>query len=189
MKIKDRIREFRRVPASELAPHPMNWRTHGEAQANALRGVLAEVGIAAAAIAYQLPDGTLRLIDGHLRAEEIGDNAPIPTLILDVTEEEAAKLLATFDPLGAMAGADADKLAGLLEQVATESEAVQALLDRTAAAAGLDLGGDADGGADPGPAEVPEQFQILVICKGEKEQARLLERFAAEGLECRSLIS
>jgi hypothetical protein len=32
MMIRDRIKELRRVRASELKPHPKNWRTHPAAQ-------------------------------------------------------------------------------------------------------------------------------------------------------------
>jgi hypothetical protein len=45
MNIRDRIKELRRVKASELRPSPKNWRTHPQAQQDALRGVLAEIGI------------------------------------------------------------------------------------------------------------------------------------------------
>ena len=69
MHIRDRIIELRRVRASELRPHPRNWRQHPPRQRDALRGVLAEVGYADALLARELPDGTLMLIDGHLRAE------------------------------------------------------------------------------------------------------------------------
>lgn len=79
MKIRDRIRELRRVPASELLPNPKNWRTHPKAQQDALRGVLAEVGMADAVLARELPDGSLMLIDGHLRAETAADaKVPVP---------------------------------------------------------------------------------------------------------------
>ena len=44
MEIRDRVRELRRVKASELAANPKNWRTHPQAQKQALEGVLAEVG-------------------------------------------------------------------------------------------------------------------------------------------------
>ncbi len=44
MKIRDRIKELRRVRASTLKPSPRNWRTHSQGQQDALRGVLAEVG-------------------------------------------------------------------------------------------------------------------------------------------------
>ena len=145
MKIRDRIRELRRVPASELLPNPKNWRTHPKAQQDALRGVLAEVGMADAVLARELPDGSLMLIDGHLRAETAAD-AKVPVLILDVNEAEADKLLATLDPLAAMAESDAAKLDELLRNVDTGSEALQQLIASTAAQAGLydTLGGDGE---------------------------------------------
>ena len=64
--------------------------------------MLAEIGFAGAALARELSDGTLEMIDGHLRAET-APGAVIPVLVLDVNQEEADKLLATFDPLGGMA--------------------------------------------------------------------------------------
>ena len=126
MKIKDRIVELRRVKGSDLLPNPKNWRTHPEPQANALRGVLAEVGFAGAAIARETEEGLL-LIDGHLRAE-VAPDQELPVLVLDVDEEEADKLLATFDPLGALAGTDSEKLSALAADVAFDNEALQALL-------------------------------------------------------------
>jgi hypothetical protein len=42
MTIRDRIKDFRRVPASRLRPSPGNWRTHPPAQRDALRGLLAK---------------------------------------------------------------------------------------------------------------------------------------------------
>lgn len=137
MNIRDRVKELRRVPASQLRPSPYNWRTHPKAQLDALRGVLAEVGYAGAALARELPDGSLELIDGHARAEVSG-SAEVPVLVLDVTEGEAKKILATFDPLGAMAGSDAAKLDALLREVETSSEAVAAMLEEVAEAAGCE---------------------------------------------------
>jgi hypothetical protein len=127
VKIRDRIRELRRVPANLLVPNPKNWRTHPKAQQDALRGVLAEVGMADAVLARELPDGSLMLIDGHLRAETIAD-AKVPVLVLDVTEAEADKLLATIDPLAAMAETDGAKFDELLRTVNTSSEALQQML-------------------------------------------------------------
>ncbi len=125
--MRDRIRELRRVRASELVPNPKNWRTHPEAQAAALRGLLEEVGYADALIARELEDGRLMLIDGHLRAETTPD-AEVPVLVLDATEAEADKILATLDPLAALAGTDTEAVNALLASVETESEAVRDLL-------------------------------------------------------------
>ena len=136
MKIRDRIRELRRVPASELRPNPKNWRTHPQAQADALRGVLAEVGIADAVLARELDDGTLMLLDGHLRVETMGDQI-LPVLVLDVDEAEGDKVLATLDPLAAMAEADAVKLDAILRDVDTSSPELQAMLAKVAEEAGL----------------------------------------------------
>lgn len=127
LKIRDRVKEFRRVPASSLLPNPKNWRTHSEAQLDALRGVLAEIGFAGAELVFETADGELMLVDGHARAEVVGESE-VPVLVLDVTPEEADKLLATFDPLGAMAGADSVKLDQLLREVQTGSQALADML-------------------------------------------------------------
>ena len=128
MQIRDRIKELRRVKASQLRPHPRNWRTHPAAQQDALRGVLAEIGYAGALVARELADGSLELIDGHLRAETTPD-MEVPVLVVDLDETETAKLLAVYDPLGRMAEANEEMLADLISKVETESDAVQALLD------------------------------------------------------------
>ena len=136
MKIRDRIKELRRIKASELHPNPKNWRTHPQSQMDAIRGVLAEVGFAGAELARELPDGSLQLIDGHARAEIAGD-AEVPVLVLDVSESEADKILATFDPLGAMAEANAIALDELLRNVDTGNQALADMLTKLADKASL----------------------------------------------------
>jgi DNA modification methylase len=139
MRIRDRVVELRRVPASSLLPSPRNWRRHPKAQADALRGLLSEIGYADALLARETPEG-LMLIDGHLRAETTPD-AVVPVLILDVTEAEADKLLLSLDPLAAMAEGDAESLRSLLSQVETDSDAVRRMFDGLAK----------EYGAQPGP--------------------------------------
>jgi hypothetical protein len=87
-------------------------------------------------LARETPEGGLMLIDGHLRTETL-HNAEIPVLVLDVTEEEADKILATFDPLGAMAESDADALRALLEEVETGSQELADMLTALAEDAGV----------------------------------------------------
>ena len=136
MKVRDRIKAFKRISAKDLRPNPKNWRTHPVAQQDALRGVLAEVGYAGALLARECDDGGLVLIDGHLRAETTPD-MEVPVLVLDVNEAEADKLLATIDPLGAMAEADVGKLDSLLREVDTGSEGLQEMLAELAKDNGL----------------------------------------------------
>lgn len=127
--IRDRVRELRRVPASELKANPANWRTHPPAQARALADMLERIGFAGAALARETADGTLELIDGHLRAEVAGDEE-VPVLIVDVDEDEAKLLLATLDPLSAMAGADGEKLTDLLQDVSIDNADLEKHLAR-----------------------------------------------------------
>ena len=127
MVMRDRVKELRRVPASELRKNPRNWRTHPPAQEAALKGVLAEIGFAAAMLARETEHG-LELIDGHLRREVMGDQE-VPVLVLDVTEEEADQLLLTLDPLAMMSHADQDQLLALLRDNPFESNAVADMLE------------------------------------------------------------
>lgn len=128
--IKDIIKEFRRVRASELQANPRNWRRHPKAQREAMEGILAEIGFAGAVLAYETDTG-LELIDGHLRTEIAADEE-VPVLILDTDEAGAAKILATFDPISAMAEADAQALGNLLGEIQTENQAVADMLTRLA---------------------------------------------------------
>src|SRR5215468_4044661 len=134
--IRDRVREFRRVPARELLDNDGNPRRHPQAQRDALRGVLEQVGIAAALVAYQSErnGGRLTLIDGHLRRQDY--DLDWPTLVLDVTDAEADLLLAAHDPLAALAESDRPRLDALLQGVRAQSPALIGVLKDLAAKAG-----------------------------------------------------
>ena len=102
--MKDRIKELRRVKASELRANPDNWRLHPEHQRGALSALMGTVGVVAAVIARETEHG-LELIDGHLRADIMGDE-DVPVLIVDLNDVEARQVLATFDPIGELAKID-----------------------------------------------------------------------------------
>ncbi|MBN2580895.1 MAG: ParB N-terminal domain-containing protein [Pirellulales bacterium] len=184
MQIRDRIKELRRVKAGDLRPHPRNWRTHPTGQRDALRGILAEVGYADALLARELPDGALELIDGHLRAE-ITPEREVPVLVLDLTEEEAAKMLAVLDPLASLAEPNRQILAELVAEIETDNDAVQSLLDRLLKTPEgfSEIGED----AEPHEVEVPEAFQVVVECRDEAEQQKVYERLNREGYKCKLL--
>src|SRR5947209_19470846 len=96
--IRNRIKAHRRVRAGDLVPHEFNFRTHPGHQRAALEALYREVGFARSLLAYELPDGRLKLIDGHLR-RDIDPDMEVEVEILDVTEEEARTLLLSIDPL------------------------------------------------------------------------------------------
>jgi len=185
--IRDRIKDFRRVRASRLRPHPKNWRTHPEAQQNALRGVLAEIGYAGALLVRELSDGSLELIDGHLRAETTPD-AEVPVLVVDLDDDETAKLLALHDPLAAMAEANQAVLAELLDRVETENDAVQAMLDAMLNESPAPSEDTENSSGDNKNLLIPEAFQVVVECRDETQQQEVFERLTREGYACRLLM-
>ena len=179
MKIRDRIKTLRRVQASELKPNPRNWRLHPDRQQEALRGLLAEIGYIDALLARELPDGTLELIDGHLRAETT-PHEQVPVLVVDLSEEESTLALATLDPLSALAEPDHAQLDGLLAETRTENSAVRQMLD--------DLEKPTDQSVEsplPRDTLVPDSFQVVVDCADERQQRDLYERLTTEGWNCK----
>lgn len=197
--IRDRIREFRRVRGADLTPHPHNWRTHPAAQRAALRGLLAQIGYADALLARPLPDGRLQLIDGHLRAATT-PHMEVPVLILDLDDQETDQLLATLDPLAAIAGQDAGRLDSLLagmrfdhQEVVTAlaaawNRSIESLPTGVLPASGAEAS-DAAEPALPGSDGVAARYCVLVECSTEADQRILLDRLTAEGLSCRALIA
>jgi len=136
MSIKNRVKELRMVPACDLVENDKNWRRHGIRQREALVAAIGEIGMASAVIAREI-DGRLEIIDGHLRADVMSRaDELVPVLILDVDEFEANKLLATMDPIGAMADSDAGALTQLLDSVQFSDESLQQLVTSLAEKAG-----------------------------------------------------
>ncbi len=78
--------------------------------------MLARVGYVDAVIARDTPEG-LVLVDGHLRAD-LAAESEIPVVVVDIDEQEAGEVLATLDPLAAMAEPDTDALDALVQGLA-----------------------------------------------------------------------
>jgi hypothetical protein len=178
------------VPAKDLRPHPLNWRVHPPGQRAALEALLREIGFANALLARELPDGTLQLIDGHLRAETTPEMS-VPVLILDVDEREAEKLLATLDPLAALADVDAQALSALHARIATDEADVQRLLNDVQRRASAfeavqnELGAPA---AQTDALQLEHLFHVIVECRDEASQHALFDRLVGEGFRCRALV-
>jgi hypothetical protein len=186
---RNRIVRHLRVRAGDLLPHELNARRHPEAQRRALADLYGEVGFARSLLAYELPDGRLKLIDGHLR-RDLDPDMEVEVEVLDVTDEEARKLLLSIDPLAQLADYDHTTLDRLRQLTTTESEALAELwrsIDASRAAVEESL--ERARKEPPPPPAVPEQYLILVECADEPSQLALLERFQGEGLTCRALVS
>ena len=125
------------VPPADLVPNPRNWRSHPAEQQRALTGALAEVGWVAEVLVNRT---TGHVVDGHLRVELAldRDEATVPVTFVELSEEEERLVLATLDPLAAMAEAEKDQLAALLADLEPGDEALRALLGDLGRDAGID---------------------------------------------------
>jgi ParB-like chromosome segregation protein Spo0J len=132
MKLRDRVKNLIHVKPAQLVSNPYNFRTHDEKQRSAFRGILSEVGIAGAQVVRELGNDKYEIIDGHMRKDEFPADQFVPVLVLDVTEEEANKLLASYDPISALAGKNKKALASLLKSIDTKDEALATLFSELA---------------------------------------------------------
>jgi hypothetical protein len=181
---RNRIKEHRKVRFGDLVPHELNPRTHSEAQRVVLASLYEEIGFARSLLAYELPDGRLKLIDGHLRASLTPDEV-LDVEVLDVSDAEARALLLTLDPLAELAGYDQDVLDRLRQTAERDSAAArslhQALADEETAARARQKEDEAK--------LLEDQFLVLIRCRDEAEQKALLQRFQDEGLTCEAKIA
>jgi DNA modification methylase len=117
-----------------LAANPANWRVHPRHQRDALAGSLDTVGWVAQVIVNRQSG---YVIDGHARVALAlaRKEASVPVLYVDLSPDEERLVLATFDPIGALAGADGERLSALLAEVAVDDAGLRALLDELAASA------------------------------------------------------
>ncbi|CAK0770254.1 Methyltransferase (modular protein) [Gammaproteobacteria bacterium] len=128
--------------------NPANWRIHPKDQQEALEGVLSSVGWVQDVIVNQT---TGHLVDGHLRCQVAARNGEktIPVVYVELTEAEEALILATLDPLAAMAATDKAKLDDLMHAIQSDDERVQKMLTEMAEREGLEFGKPP--AEDPGP--------------------------------------
>lgn len=136
------------IEAGSLTENPLNWRRHSQEQLQSLRELLddPQVGWAGACL-YN--ERTGRLIDGHARREVVDPKTPVPVLVGSWSEEAEAKILATLDPVGAMATGDAAAYEALIARVQADGLWVRDLLHNTAA--GLEAMAEEEG--DPPDAD------------------------------------
>ncbi len=141
---------------TQLLANPANWRLHPKAQLNALRGALDTVGWVQQVMVNQR---TGFVVDGHARIEEaLARHEPtVPVLYVDLSPEEEALVLATFDSIGAMATADEAKLNELLAGVVVDDAGLLRLLGN--------LGAREPGLTDPD--DVPEPSEEPYVKPGE----------------------
>lgn len=126
--VTNRISRVKRIPARDLHKNPDNWRTHGESQQEAIQVALRDIGFVAPVIAREMDDGSLMLLDGHARVAQVAPDVEIPVAVIRCSDAEAAMILASLDPIAAMAGTDQAALDRLLTSLRTADSDYDALL-------------------------------------------------------------
>lgn len=120
------------VDPASLVPNPKNFRRHPARQRRVLSAVIEDVGFIQDVIVNRR---TGRMLDGHLRVElAIAQKQPaIPVKYVDLAEHEEALVLATFDPVGALAYLDMEAMGHLRDVLANDAaEPIADLLEELA---------------------------------------------------------
>jgi ParB-like chromosome segregation protein Spo0J len=133
---QNRIVRYGQEAPDQLLANPGNWRVHPKHQQEALAGAMRQVGWVQDVIVNERSGF---VVDGHLRvALAISEGqVSVPVKYVDLDPSEEALVLATLDPLSAMAVMDGEALNALLAETGTDDSALNALL--------MELAEDAEG--------------------------------------------
>jgi hypothetical protein len=126
---RNRITGSGTLKVAEAKPHELNFRLHPAAQSQALAASLDNVGWVQQVVINSV---TGNLLDGHLRVElarQRGESE-LPCLFVELSADEERLVLASLDPITAMASADRTKLQELLTSIQSEDEQVRGCWSR-----------------------------------------------------------
>ena len=172
------------VPIEDLVPDPANARTHPAENLGAIRASLRVYGQRKPVVVNRRT-GVVEAGNGTLAAARELGWTHLAAVYVDDEPVTAAGFAVADNRSSELAEWDDDALAKLLPTIETDDAELRAMFDKLTEDAGLNAAAD-EPEATP---TIPEQFSVLVTCKTEAEQVKLLERLSAEGFQCRSLIS
>lgn len=175
----NRIVKYGQQPADQFLAHPDNARRHPAAQRDALRGSFDALGIYAPVIVSSI---TGHVIDGHARIEEClsrDDQMLVPYIEVDLSEEEEALALASFDWITQMATYDRDALDSLLQHVDTDNAALQVMLDGLAQEQGIVL--EDTPSTDDAGAQLHRAEELVVQWDVQRGQVWLIPSLSGRG--------
>lgn len=186
----------KRIRINSFRPQSRNANKHTQAGLTALDDSIRRDGwIGAMTVAA---DG--ETFDGSARLERIADIMPdVEPVVIESDGTRPVIIKRTDIPgaddprakrLGVAANVitriDYDPDAEILAKIAAEDDTVRRLVEQDAKSLRAILGNEQYG---TGSGDIPEQWLILIECDAEIEQTKLIQKFCAEGLRCRALIS
>jgi hypothetical protein len=157
MKYKIRIKGYADVPPDQLLANPKNFRLHPKHQQEVLSNVLSTVGVVQNVIVNET---TGHVIDGHLRIALAlrNDEPTVPVTLVELSPEEEDIIMASFDPIGALANSDKDKLEELLADIQTDNQVLSDFFAHSSADMGI-----SDAPIDNPELQLEDKMYILVV--------------------------
>lgn len=183
------------VNPESLLANERNWRTHPGFQREVVEEALERIGWIQTVVVNRRSGeewgrdrGVETMVDGHLRVELALARGVgmIPVTYVDLSPDEEELALLLLDPTAGLAGADEEILRELLDEAGDleNSPVLDTMFELMASEWGVS--------DEPVSEEVDQtlddNWQILIDCKDEYEQAELLERLLSEGVEAHALI-
>tara|TARA_R110000782_G_scaffold259110_2_gene349301 strand:+ start:13871 stop:14473 length:603 start_codon:yes stop_codon:yes gene_type:complete len=199
MTVQPKALAVKQVPLDELKHDPNNVRRRDDAAVDAIANSLKRFGQQKPIVAQM--DGTVIAGNGTLDAATKLGWKTIAVHFTELVGDEATAFSIADNRTADLAFWDEK---GLLEQISKFQD--PELVDFTAFSSndieqmmqGLspDIGGDDDDDEDDEDKAIPDNsqdpdelsFQLVVTCKGEKDQAKLYEELSSRGYECRILM-
>jgi hypothetical protein len=176
----NRIVRYGVMAADQFTANPRNPRRHPQAQRDAVKGSLDTLGFIAPVIINRVSG---YLIDGHERVMQAlgqGDDTPVPFIEVDLTEDEEAIALASFDWITYMATYDQDTLSDLLRDIDTDNAQLQALLDQMALENNISLDDETDDLGDPG-AQLDRAGELVKKWDVQRGQVWVIDSLSGRG--------
>jgi hypothetical protein len=178
--------------AGDLKPDPKNAKTHSAKQIKLLQGLFEEYGFINPILLK--PDDTIGAGHGRHQAVIAKDpNTMVPTITKQGLSKKQWRGLMLADNKAGMVGTGWDEKLLTSELSALKLDGFNlemtgfSTLDMTK----LGIAGfEVDGGKGAETGQIGGMaFAVIVRCKDEDEQTRLLEEFGKKGLKCEALIS
>ena len=184
---QSRIVGFSEIAPDQLLANPLNARDHPGIQRDMLRASLDAVGWVSPVLVNQR---TGNLVDGHARIEEAltAGLTKVPVITIDVSEEDERLILATFDPIGAMAVTNQTVLDQLLDGIDTRG--LDAVIDTITKPVPMLRPENIDEVEEPPVSPVtepgdiwvlPGKYESRIVC-GDSTDPKTYERLLADGL-------
>ena len=191
---KSRIVGHRKMDPHKLLQNPYNHRLHPESQRKALAAAIRDIGFIRSVTVNKT---TGHIVDGHERVyQAIEDGQPkIDVELIELSEAEEKKALASIDQITEMAEVDPQALETLLGEIGPcDSELERLFADMTTSLwdepTTKKKAKDSTANSDEPPPEkdienIETQFLVVVHLESEAEQQALYYRMLKEGHKCR----